>query len=129
MANEVQTQENTATAPAPQADRKFWRKPRYEIWEAGDSYFVDVYVPGVKKHGVDISRDGDQIVISAERTSRTQEGWKPLSREIPQADFRLVLEVNVPLNEDKIGAKLEDGVLRVELPKAEELKPRKIAVS
>jgi len=128
MANELQNQP-TGTATPTQGERKFWRKPRYEIWEGDDSFFVDVYVPGVRKDAVDINREGGQLVITAERTPRAQEGWKPLSREIPQADYRLVLEVNVPVNEENISARLENGVLRVDLPKAEEFKPRKIKVS
>ena len=57
------------------------------------------------------------------------EGWRPLRRELTTGDFRLSLRLNVPVNEAKIKASVENGVLDLSLPKADEVKPRKIKIS
>ena len=50
-------------------------------------------------------------------------------RETPPADYSLTLAHDNTFDADKVHAELRDGVLRVTLPKAEALKPRKIAVA
>ena len=52
----------------------------------------------------------------------------PLRRELPSGDFRLNLRLNVAVDEAKIKATVVDGILDLTLPKADEVKPRKIKV-
>lgn len=106
-----------------------YRLPWYTIADQGGRYAVEVYIPGVSKSGVELSFDDGTLTILAHRTDNTvPEGWRTLRREISREDYRLVLEINVPVNVDDISAKVEDGILRLTLPKAEELKPRQIKV-
>jgi HSP20 family protein len=116
--------------PVQTAQRQVYRKPWFTSSESEDGYLVEVYVPGVNKSGVEIAFEEDTLDITARRTaSKAPDGWKALRREIPHEDYRLRLHLNVPVAADKISARVEDGVLTLELPKAEEAKPRKIAVS
>lgn len=103
--------------------------PHYEIKEAADAYGVEVFVPGVAKDNVEIQVDQGDLVITARRQWKAPEGWTEIFRESSDADYRLRLDLNEAVNVDAINAELENGVLRVTLPKAEELKPRKIEVS
>ncbi|MEM9226660.1 MAG: Hsp20/alpha crystallin family protein, partial [Verrucomicrobiota bacterium] len=105
------------------------RKPAYTTAEHDHGFTVEVYVPGVGKDGVSVSYEDDVLDVTAKRgDSQVPEGWKLLRREIPQADYRLRLKVNLPVDADQISAKVEDGLLTLSLPKAEEAKPRQIAV-
>ncbi len=116
--------------PVQTAQRQSTRKPWFTTSESEDGYLVEVYVPGVNKSGVEIGFEDDTLDIRAHRTdTQTPEGWKALRREIPREDYHLRLHLNVPVDTARIQARVEDGVLTLELPKAEEAKPRKISVS
>lgn len=114
-------------AASAQAARR-WRRPRYAVREEAEHFTVTVEVPGVSRDGVDISLEQDLLTVTGRVAQHTGEGWKTLHREIPPADFSLSLRLNVPVAEDRIGASLEDGVLTLNLPKADEVKPRRIAI-
>jgi HSP20 family molecular chaperone IbpA len=113
---------------AAQEDENFV-VPAYEFKQAGDAYGLELFVPGVAKDAVEIAIDQGELVITARRRWKAPEGWTEVFRETADADYRLRVDLNESVNVDKINAELEHGVLRVTLPKAEALKPRKIAVS
>lgn len=125
----TQLAEQTRQTPESPAPRQAYRRPAYNINETENEYSVEVFVPGVNKSGVEVSLEEDTLTVTATRTQgQTPDGWKALRREIAAADYRLQLEVNVPIDRDGIAAKVEDGVLNLSLPKAEQAKPRKISV-
>ncbi|MCE9519760.1 MAG: Hsp20/alpha crystallin family protein, partial [Verrucomicrobia bacterium] len=88
-----------------------------------------VELPGVKKDNVRIDLDSDVLTIHAKRSSAAPAEWKPLHRELVEDDFVLRLKLNAPVEESKLAAKLEHGVLAVELPVKETVKPRSIPVN
>lgn len=104
-------------------------KPLYEIKETDDAYGLTVYLPGVAKDGLDITAEAGELRIVGRRAWKQPEAWTALYRESSAAPFELVLAHDNALDADRIAAELRDGVLRVSLPKAEALKPRKITVS
>ncbi len=104
-------------------------RPAYDVKETADAFAVTVYLPGVAKDGVDITAEENQVRITGRRAFAAPEGWTPLYRETRQAGFELVLTHDNVLDADKIAAELRDGVLHVTLPKAEAVKPRKIAIN
>lgn len=111
------------------AKQRTWRRPGYEVNENAEAYNVRVLMPGVKRDGVEISIEDETLSIVGTRLATRPDGWRPLRRELPEGDYRLYLRLNVPVNEVKIKARVEDGVLDLTLPKADEVKPRKIKVS
>lgn len=127
---ELETTGTNGEALANQsATARTWRRPAYDVSENPDAFNVRVNLPGVNREGVDISIEEETLSITGTRTGSRPEGWRPLRRELPDGDYRLNLRLNVPVNEEKIKAKVEDGVLDLTLPKADEVKPRKIKVS
>lgn len=104
-------------------------KPRYEVSETDDAYALTVYLPGVARDGLELTADAGTLTITGRRNWQRPEGWTALHRESAAAPFELVLEHDNTLDAEKIQAELADGVLRASLPKAEAVKPRKIAVS
>lgn len=103
--------------------------PRHEVTETPEAYGLTVELPGVAKDGLELSVDHEQIRVVGRRAWRKPEGWTALHRESREAAFELVLDHGRAIDAEKVRAELRDGVLRVSLPKAEALKPRKISVA
>jgi HSP20 family protein len=103
-------------------------KPRYTVNSGKDLYEVRVEVPGVRKDSINVNLDQDVLTIRAERKAIAAEGWKALHRELPDCGYALRLKLNAPVDEARLAAKLEDGVLILSLPIKEAAKPRTIAV-
>ena len=118
------TATSAAQSAAPQGV-----KPRYAVDGNKEAYAIRVELPGVKKDNVTINLDSDLLTIHAKRSSAAPAGWKPLHRELIEDDFVLRLKLNAPVDESKLAAKLEHGVLTVELPISAAVKPRVIPVS
>ncbi len=116
------------SAPAERNQQEFFLRPRYWVNESSDAYTIHVALPGVRKEGLEINLNDDALTITGRRDRATPEGWKPLTRELRNDPYRLSVQLNVHVKEDNISAKLEDGILNLELPKAEEAKPRTITV-
>ena len=103
--------------------------PRYDVRETPDAYVLTAHVPGVDRSSLETTVDGETLTITGRRTFSVPADWTPVHREIPQADFRLVLEVDRRFNRDAIKAELSQGVLTLTLPKAEAVKPRRIEIA
>jgi HSP20 family protein len=104
-------------------------KPLYEVRETEDAYGVTVFLPGVSKDNLEITAEAGEFRIVGRRSWEQPEGWTALYRESVDAPYELVFNHDNAIDADKVAAELRDGVLRVSLPKAEALKPRKITVS
>jgi HSP20 family molecular chaperone IbpA len=102
--------------------------PRYDVRETNDAYVLTASVPGVDKTSLETTVDGETLTILGRRAFQVPADWTPVHQEIPQADFKLVLEVDRRFNRDAIRAELSQGVLTLTLPKAEAVKPRKIEI-
>jgi len=104
-------------------------KPLYEARETDEAWGLQVYLPGVAREGLDISAEEGLITIRGRRDWKAPAGWTLLYRESADAPYELVLQHDNTIDVEKIHAELKDGVLRISLPKAEAVKPRRIAVS
>ena len=94
--------------------------PKVNIRETDKSYFLDVAVPGTKKENIEISVDGDQLIISSLVSSESKEVDENYRRrEFNYSSFKR--SYHLPENTDKEGivAKHENGILEVSLPKKE----------
>lgn len=112
-----------------QAQQEFTLKPAYEISETPEAWGLVAQLPGVTKDGLEVTAEEGVVSIRGRRIWQKPEGWTSLYRESYDAPYALTLEHDNTVDAEKIVAELKDGVLRVSLPKAEALKPRKIAVN
>ena len=94
----------------------------------GDHDVLTADLPGVDPGSVDMDVDGQLLTIRAERTPRSKEGVKWLTRERPAGSFLRQLNLGQGIDTASISASYENGVLSVLIPVAEEAKPRKIAI-
>ena len=114
----------TGPQPAPQG----FTIPEVNIFEAKDGYVLEAEMPGVSKDGLEITLEGNEITIIGHRAIQPVSG-EPLIRECPTTDFRRVFELDPAIDTGKINARINQGLLRVALPKSEAVKPRKIVVN
>ena len=115
----------TTTAPSNTSNAA---KPRYSVNGDKNSYTVRVELPGVKREGLEVRLDQSVLAVNAKREPGVNSGWKTLHRELSDRSYGLRLKLNVPVEEDKMVARLEDGVLTLTLPVKEAAKPRRITV-
>lgn len=87
-----------------------------------------VDLPGVTKESVTLAVDAGLLTLRAGRVTTVPETWKPLHRELSDADYELKLKLNDRVNDQALTANLEDGVLTIILPVKEAVKPRVIAI-
>lgn len=103
-----------------------------DVYEKDTDYIVRAYVPGVKADEVEISAEQGMVSIKARIPSEVEQedakSWKWLAAELGYGDVVRTLTLPMPIAADKIEAQVENGVLTVMVPKAEEAKPRKITV-
>ena len=103
--------------------------PALEAHEDKDKYVVAVEIPGVKKEDMNVSVHDGVLTISGERKSEkyVKEGTVH-RRERFYGKFTRSVSLPAALRADKVTAAYKDGVLTVEIPKAEEAKPKSVEV-
>ena len=104
--------------------------PAIEVFEKEDKFVVKAELPGMTEEDIDISVVGDTLTIKGERKAESEvkeEDYYCCERSYGSFSRSIAVPSNVDAK--KIEASYEDGVLEVSLPKAPEVKPKKIAVS
>ncbi len=103
--------------------------PAIDIAEKDESVLVRAEVPGLKPEEIDISVYGDTLTISGEKKeSKEDEGDGFYHVESSYGSFRREVALPVEVDESKIEAVCQDGVLSITLPKAETSKAVKVKV-
>lgn len=103
--------------------------PRYRSRRVEQGYAVTVLVPGVAKGDVEVRVEDGVLTVTAERHDVVPEQWKPLREELVKKSYRLRVTVPEDVDDERIGAAVEDGVLELSLPVRESAKPRVIPVA
>ena len=94
-----------------------------------DALLVEASLPGVKPEDVDITVENGTLTIKAEEAaerSSDEGGW--LVREISRGSLMRTVTLPSGLEADKAEATFEHGVLKLRIPKAEQVKPRQIRI-
>lgn len=100
--------------------------PPVDIYENGDALIVTADLPGVPKENLDLRVENNLLTIRG-KSSHLASG-DLVYREYELASFFRQFELNEKVDQGKISAELQHGVLTLRLPKAQEAKPRKIEV-
>ncbi len=103
--------------------------PPLNIFEDGDNIYVHGEIPGVEAEDLDVSVEGDTLLIKGERKARAHgEKVSYHRREIQFGTFSRAITLPTRVNLDRVAARSVDGILFITLPKAEDVKPRQVAV-
>jgi HSP20 family protein len=115
------------TTPAPASLPV--RTPHYDCVQGTDVLKVTIFVPGVEAAGVEITRRGPDLTITARKSHYVRTNWQALHLEGVQRDYQLRLRLGNGLNYDALNAELVDGRLTLTLPKKmiDEARVRRVA--
>jgi HSP20 family protein len=128
MNNAVATQEKPVREQRTErTERRGWLQPQVNIVESQDGYVLEAEMPGVGKDGLEVLLEGNELTIVGRRNPVTGDA-QLVYRESFDRDFRRSFELDPTIDTARISARMDNGVLYLELPKAEKVKPRKITV-
>ncbi|MCB1231790.1 MAG: Hsp20/alpha crystallin family protein [Verrucomicrobiae bacterium] len=105
-------------------------EPRYHTRRVDEhTWQLGVVLPGVKRDDIEISLEENELEVVAHRRHNVPENWRPVQTERPVPTvYRLELTLAIDVDPERISAKLENGILTLNLPVAESAKPRRISV-
>ena len=103
--------------------------PTTDIFETEQALSLIVEMPGVDKSKVEISVEDGLLTIQGQIDFSKYEGMQPVYTEYNIGHYRRSFSLSNKIAQDKIAAEMQDGVLTLMLPKAEEAKPRRISIS
>jgi HSP20 family protein len=103
--------------------------PAIELRTSKDESVLVAELPGVKKEDLKLSVEKGTLTLSGTRGEQAvPENSRSLRNELWHGSFSRSIELPHDVNPEKISATLENGVLRVQLPKAEAVRPREISI-
>jgi len=106
--------------------------PAVNIMESEHGFTVEVAAPGLSRSQFDIKLDGEKLTISAktQETEGEQDEQPPVykRKEFNYSAFSRTFRLPSTVDGEKISAKYQNGILKIDLPKKEEVKPRAIQV-
>jgi HSP20 family protein len=104
--------------------------PAMDLVEEGDQFVLRADLPGVKESDVHVELEDDVLTISGERKSeheQRRDGYHRIERS--SGHFSRSLTLPEGIDPDSIHARFENGVLELNVPKPEQRKPRRVAIS
>lgn len=116
------------------ASRRMWpisapAYPAANVWSNPDGAVVTIELPGVNPDDIDISVVGSTLTVSGTRQpDQPGEGVTYHRRERRHGRFSRAYELPFEIDSEQVEATYEKGVLHISLPRAEEEKPKRVAV-
>jgi HSP20 family protein len=101
--------------------------PSVDITETKDEFVLEADMPGVTKKSLEVLLEGSELTIVGRKAPTGIVQY--LHRESGSAAFRRTFVLDPMIDGNRVTAQIDNGVLCVRLPKAEEVKPRKVAVT
>ena len=100
--------------------------PNLNIKETKDSFLVEVAAPGFEKSDFKIELNNDLLTISSEKkvNNELKDGERITKQEFSYQSFSRSFSLPEHVDEEKISAKYENGILAIYIPKKEEAKPK-----
>jgi HSP20 family protein len=103
--------------------------PTADIFETEAALTVSLEMPGVDKGAVDVNVEDGVLTVEGRLDFSKYEGMQPLYTEYNVGNYRRSFSLSNKIDQSRISAEMSDGVLTLVLPKSEEAKPRRIAIS
>jgi len=123
---DIQKTENVAATERIRNVKTFI--PRVDIYENKESLFLMADMPGVDEKTIDIELEKNILTITGRAENGRIKDAAMMYSEYEIGDYERVFTLADEIDRDRIVATVKNGVLRLELPKAEKVKPKKIAI-
>ena len=103
---------------------------RVDVSETEQAYTLRAEVPGVRKEDINITIDGDHVAISAEVKNEkdARDGERVLRTERYYGKVHRAFQLAQPVDENSAGAKYQDGILELTLPKKAAVSAKRISI-
>jgi HSP20 family protein len=102
--------------------------PYADIYETDDALTVVMEMPGVEKNAVNVALENDVLRVDGQIDFSKYEGMEPVYTEYNIGHYTRSFTLSDKIDQEKISAQLDDGVLTLTLPKAKEAQPRRISI-
>ena len=103
--------------------------PSANVWEENDTVHVEMAVPGLKREDIDITITSDSITISGNtKTEEKEDSKKKYYYRSMESSFEQSFNLPTKVDSNKAKAKLDNGIIHITLPKADEVKPKQITI-
>jgi HSP20 family protein len=99
-----------------------------DAWRDGDTFQVEFDLPGVNPDSIDLDVERNVLTVKAERPPRASDA-ELIAAERPRGVFSRQLILGDNLDTEHIAASYDAGVLTLQIPVAEQAKPRKISIT
>jgi len=103
--------------------------PAMNVWEDGSTAWVECELPGLTLDDIEVYVSGGDVTVKGNRKIAGPENAAWHRRERSQGEFVRSITLPWELDADKVAARFRDGVLTIELPRAESAKPKKVKVA
>jgi HSP20 family protein len=100
-----------------------------DAYRDGDTFFVEIDLPGVDPASIDATVDRNVLTVRAERARVRRDGVRAVITERPTGTVTRRLVLGDSLDTERLEARYDAGVLTLSIPVAEQAKPRKIEIS
>ena len=100
--------------------------PNLDVFETDSHYHVHFALPGMSKEDINIDLQDRRLTISGERRMETEKKYHV--RELRYGQFERSIMLPNNINQDKIDARFEDGILKVDIEKKEKQVNKQIKV-
>jgi HSP20 family protein len=101
---------------------------RLDAYRDGDTFYIDIDLPGVDPASIDVTVDRKVLTVRAERKRVEREGLQFVVAERPMGTFTRQVFLSDSLDTDRLEAKYDNGVLALSIPVTERAKPRKVEI-
>ncbi|HEV2295402.1 MAG TPA: Hsp20/alpha crystallin family protein [Tepidisphaeraceae bacterium] len=99
------------------------------VWEDGNSAWIECELPGLTLDDIEVLVSGSDVTVKGNRKIAEPENAAWHRRERSQGEFVRSMTLPWDLDAEKVSATFRDGVLTIELPRAESAKPKKVKVA
>jgi HSP20 family protein len=102
--------------------------PAMNVWENGDAAHVECELPGLTLSDIEVLVAGNELTVKGSRKIEQPQRAAWYRRERATGEFARSLTLPWEIAADRVKATFRDGVLTIELPKAESAKPKKVKI-
>jgi HSP20 family protein len=103
--------------------------PSTDIYETQDALTVVMEMPGVGKEDITVALENDRLRVEGQIAFSKYDGLEPVYTEYNVGHYARAFTLSNKIDQEKISAQVEDGVLTLTLPKVKEAQPRRIPIS
>ena len=102
--------------------------PYADIYETDEALTVVMEMPGVEKSRLNVALENDLLKVDGQIDFTKYRDMEPVYAEYNVGHYARSFTLSNKIDQEKISAQLEDGVLTLTLPKAKQARPRRISI-